>query len=86
MLLSLDKLTELDVIVDDDEGCVWVTIIFVTAVAFSVVGVGVLDASGDGDLVQQFFIHKSGVIKFSTKRYGIEKHKLIYGRLRKPGN
>lgn len=82
MLLSLDKLTELDVIVDDDEGCVWVTIILGTAVAFSVVGVGVLDTSGDGDLERQFFSHKSGVIKFSTKRHGIEKQKLIYGRLR----
>lgn len=59
--------------------------IFGTAVAFSacvVVGVGVREASGDGDLVRQFFSHKSGVIKFSTKRHGIEKHKLIYDRLR----
>lgn len=68
MVLSHGKLTELDVIVDDDEGWVWVTIIFGTAVAFSVVGVGVREAtSGDGDLVRQFFSHKSGVIRFSTK-------------------
>lgn len=83
MPLSLDKLTELDVIVDDDEGCVWVTIIFGTAAAFSAdVGVGVRDSSGVGDLVRQFFSHKSGVIKFSKKRHGIQKHKLIYDRLR----
>lgn len=70
MALSHDKLTELDVIVDDDEGCDWVTIIFGIAVGFSaavVVGVGVRDASGDGDLVRQFFSHKSGVIRLSTR-------------------
>lgn len=66
--LSHDKLTELDVIVDDDEGCDWVMIIFAKAlVGFSAVGVGVLDTSGDGDLVRQFFSHKSGVIRLSTK-------------------
>lgn len=76
--LSDDKLTEFEVIVDDDEGWDdWVTIIFGTAVAFSievvVVGVGgVLDTSGDGDLVRQFLNHKSGVIRFSTKRPEIE--------------
>lgn len=67
--LSQDKFTELDVIVDDDEGWDWVTIIFgMLAVALSVVGVGVRDTSaGDGDLVRQFLSHKSGVIKPSTK-------------------
>lgn len=68
MVFSHGKLAELDVIVDDDEGWVGVTIIFGTAAAFSVVGVGVREAtSGDGDLVRQFFSHKSGVIRFSTK-------------------
>lgn len=67
MLLSHDKLTELDVIVDDDEG--WVTIIFVITVDFSVeLGVGVLDPSGDGDLVRQCLNHKSGVIRFSKMK------------------
>lgn len=63
--LSHDKLTELDVTVDEDEGCDCVAIIFVgLSAAF---GVGVRDMSGDGDLVRQFFSHKSGVIRLSTK-------------------
>lgn len=86
--MSHDKLTELDVIVEDDEGCDWVTIIFGFNVWFSFtiivvvdavdvvvvvfVGVGLRDPSGDGDLVRQFFNHKSGVIRFSTRK--IEKN------------
>lgn len=67
MMLSHDKLTEFDVIVEDDDGWDWVTIIFV--VDFSTVGVGVREAlCGDGDLVRQFFSHKSGVIKLSTRK------------------
>lgn len=77
-LLSHDKFAELDVIVDDDEGCDCVTIIFGIAWGFSAdEGVGVLDASGVGDLVRQFFSHKSGVIRFST-REGEKSGKLIY--------
>lgn len=69
LALSHDKLTELDVIVEDDEGCDWVTIIFGINAGFSVVvGVGVLDPSGDGDLVRQFFSHKSGVIRLSKRK------------------
>lgn len=70
MALSLDKFTELEVIVDDDEGWDWVTIIFAIAVAagLSVVGVELRDPSGDGDLVRQFFNHKSGVIRLSTSK------------------
>lgn len=67
MALSHDKLTELDVIVDD-EGCDCVTIIFAIAGGLSTVGVGVRDSSGDGDLVRQFLIHKSGVIRLSTTK------------------
>lgn len=45
------------------------TIIFVISVDFSVeLGVGVLDPSSDGDLVRQFFNHKSGVIRFSKMK------------------
>jgi hypothetical protein len=70
MLLSHDKLTELDVIVEDDEGC-WdcVTIIFGIAGFSQLVGVGVRETtlSGVGDRVRQFLSHKSGVIKVSKK-------------------
>lgn len=69
LLLSYDKLAELDVIVDDDEGWDCVTIIFGIAGFSQLVGVGVREAtlSGDGDRVRQFFNHKSGVIKVSKK-------------------
>lgn len=69
-LLSHDKLTEHDVIVDDDDGS-WdcVTIIFGIVGFSQLVGVGVREAalSGDGDRVRQFLSHKSGVIKVSKK-------------------
>lgn len=71
--LSHDKLTELDVIVDDDEGWDWLTMILVIVVGFStivVVGVGVREWSGDGDLERQFLSHKSGVIRLSTTKSG----------------
>jgi hypothetical protein len=66
---SHDKLTELEVIVDDDEGCDCVTIIFGIGDFSQLLGVGVREwLSGDGDRERQFLSHKSGVIKVSKRQ------------------
>ena len=66
---SHDKLTELDVIVEDDEGWDCVAIMFGIVGFSQLVGVGVRETfSGDGDRDRQFLSHKSGVIKVSKRQ------------------